>query len=244
MNNMNNIYISETYERMDQMTMDNINVNNEAHISGEICGELSFSHEIYGEAFYSFTLRVMRLSDMCDYINVTVSERLISNMELHDGSMVCVNGQFRSYNNYCETGNRLILTVFARDIKEFCEADDEEINSNPNQIYLNGFLCKAPVYRTTPFGREITDLLIAVNRAYNKSDYIPCIAWGRNARYSSSLNVGDNIKIWGRIQSREYQKKISDDESVTKTAYEISVSKMEVSSESKGNEDDSDAILA
>ncbi len=237
MNNMNNIYISETYERMDQMTMDNVNVNNEAHLSGEIDGELSFSHEIYGEAFYSFTLKVMRLSDMCDYINVTVSERLISNMELHHGSMVCVNGQFRSYNNYCETGNRLILTVFARDIQEVDVENDEEMNSNPNQIYLNGFLCKAPVYRTTPFGREITDLLIAVNRAYNKSDYIPCIAWGRNARYSSSLNVGDNIKIWGRIQSREYQKKISEDETVTKTAYEISVSKMEVSSDVKDSED-------
>ena len=234
---MNNIYISETYERMDQMTMDNINVNNEAHLLGEIDGELSFSHEIYGEAFYSFTLKVMRLSDMCDYINVTVSERLISNMELRDGSMVCVNGQFRSYNNYCETGNRLILTVFARDIKEVDEENDEDINSNPNQIYLNGFLCKPPVYRTTPFGREITDLLIAVNRAYNKSDYIPCIAWGRNARYSSSLSVGDNIKIWGRIQSREYQKKISEDETITKTAYEISVSKMEVSSDAKDSED-------
>jgi len=244
LNNMNNIYISETYERMDQMTMDNINVNNEAHLSGEISGELSFSHEIYGEAFYSFTLKVMRLSDMCDYINVTVSERLISNMELHDGSTVCVNGQFRSYNNYCETGNRLILTVFARDIREIDDLDDEETDLNPNQIYLNGFLCKAPVYRTTPFGREITDLLIAVNRAYNKSDYIPCIAWGRNARYSSSLNVGDNIKIWGRIQSREYQKKISDEESITKTAYEISVSKMEVNTDSKAGEDDSAANLA
>ena len=135
-----------------------------------------------------------------------------------------VKGQFRSYNNYTESGNKLILTVFARDI----EINPEEVNlKNPNYIYLNGFLCKKPVYRTTPFGREITDILIAVNRAYNKSDYIPCIAWGRNARFAGSLEVGENIKIWGRIQSREYQKKISETESITKTAYEISVSKME-----------------
>ncbi|MDY3304578.1 MAG: single-stranded DNA-binding protein [Clostridia bacterium] len=222
--------------------MDNINVNNEVQLTGTVEGELNFSHEIYGEAFYCFVLKVMRLSDICDYINVTVSERLLQNLEIHEGLEVTVNGQFRSYNNYSETGNRLILTVFARDIAKRADLSDEEVNSNPNYIFLNGFLCKKPVYRSTPFGREITDLLIAVNRAYNKSDYIPCIAWGRNARYSSSLNVGDNIKIWGRIQSREYQKKISDDESVTKTAYEISVSKMEVSSEKK-SEEESDADI-
>lgn len=210
------------------MTMDNINVNNEASLTGTIEGGLSFSHEIYGEAFYSFVLKVLRLSDICDYINITVSERLIQNMELEHGSRVTVSGQFRSYNNYCDTGNRLILTVFARDIKKIEDESCELDGQNPNHIYLNGFLCKPPVYRTTPFGREITDLLIAVNRAYNKSDYIPCIAWGRNARYSSTLSVGDNIRIWGRIQSREYQKRISEDETVTKTAYEISVSKMEV----------------
>ena len=224
------------------MTMDNINVNNEVQLTGTVEGELNFSHEIYGEAFYCFVLKVMRLSDICDYINVTVSERLLQNLEIHEGLEVTVNGQFRSYNNYSEAGNRLILTVFARDIAKRADLSDEEVNSNPNYIFLNGFLCKKPVYRSTPFGREITDLLIAVNRAYNKSDYIPCIAWGRNARYSSSLNVGDNIKIWGRIQSREYQKKISEDESVTKTAYEISVSKMEVSSEKK-SEEESDADI-
>ena len=213
--------------------MDNINVNNEVRLCGEIQGELSFGHEIYGEAFYSFVLKVMRLSDICDYINITVSERLIRNMDLHDGSEVCVDGQFRSYNNYSESGNRLILTVFARDISLLDDNSEDIKLHNPNYIYLNGFLCKAPVYRTTPFGREITDLLIAVNRAYNKSDYIPCIAWGRNARYSSGFNVGDNIRIWGRIQSREYQKRISEDESITKTAYEISVSKMEVMQSAK-----------
>ncbi len=209
--------------------MDNVNVNNEVKLSGIVDSELSLSHEIYGEAFYSFVLRVMRLSDICDYINVTVSERLIDNLDIQLGSFVTVSGQFRSYNNYSETGSKLILTVFARDIEYADEASDE-VMKNPNYIYLNGFLCKQPVYRTTPFGREITDILVAVNRAYNKSDYIPCIAWGRNARFSSNLNVGDNIKIWGRIQSREYQKRLSEEETITKTAYEISISKMEVTS--------------
>ncbi|MBO5744013.1 MAG: single-stranded DNA-binding protein [Clostridia bacterium] len=209
--------------------MDNVNLNNEVKLTGLVDSELKVSHEIYGEAFYSFVLRVMRLSDICDYINVTVSERLLSSLELKKGSFVTVNGQFRSYNNYSDTGSRLILTVFARDIVISDEFSQEASGTNPNYIYLNGFLCKMPVYRTTPFGREITDILIAVNRAYNKSDYIPCIAWGRNARFSSNLSVGDNIKIWGRIQSREYQKKISENETITKTAYEISISKMEVS---------------
>jgi len=237
----NVIYISmhflKTYERMVQLTTDNIGANNEAILLGTVEGELGFSHEIYGETFYSFILKVMRLSDICDYINVTVSERLIQNMNITSGSKVSVTGQFRSYNNYSETGNRLILTVFARDIREESDTEDLLSEKNPNSIFLDGFLCKAPVYRTTPFGREITDLLIAVNRAYNKSDYIPCIAWGRNARYSSGLSVGDNIKVWGRIQSREYQKKISEDECVTKTAYEISISKMEVIPSAINNED-------
>lgn len=223
--------------------MDNVNLNNEVKLTGLVDSELKVSHEIYGEAFYSFVLRVMRLSDICDYINVTVSERLLSSLDLKKGSFVTVNGQFRSYNNYSDTGSRLILTVFARDIVISDEFSQESSGINPNYIYLNGFLCKAPVYRTTPFGREITDILIAVNRAYNKSDYIPCIAWGRNARFSSNLNVGDNIKIWGRIQSREYQKKISEDEVVTKTAYEISISKMEVSGQIN-QEDQSEEIIS
>ncbi len=198
--------------------------NNEVFLTGTVDSELTYSHEVYGEGFYSFFIKIFRLSNMFDRINVTVSERLIKDLDLYEGCEISVAGQFRSYNNYSQEGNKLILTVFARDIS----AGNFDLEKNPNQIYLNGFLCKPPVYRTTPFGREITDLLLAVNRAYNKSDYIPCIAWGRNARFSSTLNVGDNIKIWGRIQSREYQKKISETESITKTAYEISVSKMEV----------------
>lgn len=211
------------------MAMDNISLNNEVELTGTVDSELKFSHEVYGEGFYLFSVRVMRLSDISDTINVTISERLLQNITVSYGDTVCISGQFRSYNNYTNGGNKLILTVFARDI---CVNPEEIKFKNPNHIFLNGFLCKKPVYRTTPFGREITDILIAVNRAYNKSDYIPCIAWGRNTRFAGNLEVGENIRIWGRIQSREYQKKISETESVTKTAYEISVSKMEAANKS------------
>ncbi len=209
------------------MVTDSINLNNEVILTGKAISELKYSHEVYGEGFYSFLLDVPRLSDISDVINITVSERLLKDLDLKIGDALTINGQFRSYNNYSDSGNKLILTVFARDIMPAAENDSKQ---NPNHIFLNGFLCKKPVYRTTPFGREITDILIAVNRAYNKSDYIPCIAWGRNARFSSGLDVGENIKIWGRIQSREYQKRISEDNVITKTAYEISISKMEVAS--------------
>jgi len=207
------------------MTNDGIN-NNEVELVGTVESELSFSHEVYGEGFYKFTLDVPRLSDISDKISITVSERLLTDVNLVIGKTIFVSGQFRSYNNYSETGNKLILTVFARDI--VTDGDIQE-DKNPNHIFLNGFLCKKPVYRTTPFGREITDILIAVNRAYNKSDYIPAIAWGRNARFASTLEIGENVKIWGRIQSRDYQKKIDEENVITKTAYEISISKMDIS---------------
>ncbi len=191
---------------------------------GRIAKEREFSHEIYGEGFYIYTIEIPRLSDACDILPLTISERLLVGLELGLGDYVKVEGQFRSYNKFIDGSNKLILTVFARDIVRL---DDDGGVKNPNQIYLDGFICKAPIYRETPFGREITDLLIAVNRSYNKSDYIPSIAWGRNARFSSKLEVGDNIRIWGRIQSREYQKKYNDGSVVTRTAYEVSISKME-----------------
>jgi single-stranded DNA-binding protein len=203
----------------------NIVENNVVTISGEIITELEFSHEVYGEGFYSFFIEVPRLSDYYDIIPVTISERLIVNQSLDVGNFIEIEGQFRSYNSFTSEGNKLILTVFAREINLL---DNEGNIRNPNQIFLNGYVCKKPIYRTTPFGREITDILLAVNRPYSKSDYIPCIAWGRNARYSESLSVGDNIKLWGRIQSRKYQKKLDTGEILSKTAYEVSVSKMEV----------------
>ncbi|WP_315122079.1 single-stranded DNA-binding protein [uncultured Clostridium sp.] len=208
--------------------MENVLQNNKIYLEGVVSSELEFSHEMYGEGFYTFYVEVQRLSDAKDQLFVTISERLIGNMDLKIGSEVVVEGQLRSYNKFVEGSNRLILTVFARNI-EYCI----ERTKNPNQILLNGFICKPPVYRTTPFGREIADLLLAVNRAYNKSDYIPTIAWGRNARFCEELGVGDNVRIWGRLQSREYQKKISEDEVIKKIAYEVSISKMEKVSDDK-----------
>ena len=204
--------------------MDNNVSNNQAAIIGTIEDEFVFNHEIYAEKFYTCTVRVPRLSGTSDDIRVMVSERLIMDGEYNVGDVVEVTGQFRSYNSYENGDNRLVLTVFAKDIMHYEETD----NKNPNTLYLNGFICKTPVYRTTPFGREITDLLLAVNRSYNKSDYIPIIAWGRNARFAKNLNVGDNVKIWGRIQSRTYQKRISEEETITKTAYEVSTNRIEL----------------
>jgi primosomal replication protein N len=214
----------------------NIIENNMATISGKVVSNVEFSHEVYGEGFYYFMLEVPRLSDSSDKIPITISERLTSKDKLIIGTIIEVEGQFRSYNSYNSEGNKLLLTVFAREI---IFLEDEKKIRNPNQIYLNGFICKRPIYRTTPFGREITDLLLAVNRPYNKSDYIPCIAWGRNARFSERLSVGDNIKIWGRVQSRAYQKRLESGDVLNKVAYEVSVSKMEIAGkESDSNKSD------
>ena len=198
--------------------------NNKVQLSGTVDSELIFSHLIYGEKFYLFKLKVPRLSEKYDLINITISERFFTIKEPKIGDIVDIKGQFRSYNNFSNIGNRLMLTVFVKEIEYL-----ESINliNNPNTIFLNGYICKPPIYRTTPFMREITDILLAVNRSYNKSDYIPCIAWGRNAKYAEGFDVGTNLKIWGRIQSREYQKRITDEEFETKTAYEISICKME-----------------
>lgn len=203
--------------------MENNICNNRAEVIGFVEDEPVFSHELFGENFYTFTLRIPRLSGINDYIKIMISDRLMTDFDIEIGKEAEITGQFRSYNSYNEGENRLILTVFAKDIKI------PETEKNPNSLYLNGFVCKEPIYRTTPFGREITDILLAVNRTYNKSDYIPVIAWGRNARYCRSFNVGDCIKIWGRIQSREYQKKLDENTTVTKTAYEVSISKLELS---------------
>ena len=192
--------------------------NNVVTVSGEITSEPTFTHSVCGEGFYELTLAVSRLSGHIDVLPITVSERLMEGMDLSLGNHITVNGQFRSYNKLEENRSKLMLTVFARNVTDYDEED------NPNRIEVKGFLCKPPMYRTTPFKREICDLLVAVNRSYNKSDYIPCIAWGRNARFVNTLNVGDRIEIVGRIQSREYQKNTDDGQTLTKTAYEVSVS--------------------
>ena len=201
--------------------MINLNLqNNKVYLKGEIITEARFSHEIYGEGFYEMDVLVKRLSGQADILPVTISERLIESANLKIGSTLMALGQFRSYNKQVDGKSKLMLTVFVREVLE------EEYGKNPNNIVLSGYICKPPVYRTTPFNREIADLLIAVNRAYNKSDYIPCIAWGRNARFVKNLSVGERVALSGRIQSREYQKKLSETEIKTLIAYEVSVSKL------------------
>lgn len=201
---------------------------NAVEVIGKVNSLMEFSHEMYGEGFYNFDLEVPRLSNSVDILPVTISERLIVNTDLPIGSYVQILGQLRSYNRYVDNTSRLVLTVFARDINALEDEDElSELLKSPNEIYLDGYICKTPIYRTTPFGREISDLLIAVNRAYNKSDYIPCIAWGRNARFCEKLLIGDHIRLWGRIQSREYQKRYNNDKVETKVAYEVSISKLE-----------------
>ena len=195
--------------------------NNKVYLKGGIITDAEFSHEVYGEKFYEMSVMVKRLSGQADILPITISDRLIVDKNLQVGSIINAIGQFRSYNKLVDGRSKLMLTVFIREL-----LDDEEVYKNPNNIVLCGYICKPPVYRTTPFNREIADLLIAVNRSYNKSDYIPCIAWGRNARFVKNLEVGEKIAISGRIQSREYQKRLSDTETVTMTAYEVSISKL------------------
>ena len=207
--------------------------NNVVEVMGKIVSQVTFSHEVYGEGFYSFTIEAARLSDNADLLPVTISERLIDKELLTIGTVVDIKSQLRSYNNYNNKKNKLVLTIFVRQI----EIIQEQVEINPNQIFLNGYICKPPIYRVTPFGREIADILVAVNRAYNKSDYIPCIAWGRNAKFAGNLKVGENIKLWGRIQSRKYQKKNGEDVE-EKIAYEVSISKLDIT-ENKQKDDDS-----
>ena len=204
--------------------------NNSLVLMGKVANEKTFSHEIYGEKFYQFSLSVPRLSGNADNIPITISERLFRDEDIAIGKNVKVNGQFRSYNGYENNKNRLVLTVFVKDI-EFLPDGDEVLSDKDvvsNEVDLTGFICKPPIYRQTPFGREITDILIAVNRSYNKSDYIPCIAWGRNARFCSKMPVGTEVKVTGRVQSRNYEKKYEDGTVEQRVAYEVSVSNLEV----------------
>lgn len=207
----------------------NYSENNHLVLVGKIVSEKTYSHEIYGEKFYIFNLEVVRLSSTTDIIPITISERLLTDLEIVIGKEVKVEGQFRSYNSYENERNRLILTVFAKEIEEVVnEESEEEKNDVTNEVTLVGYVCKKPIYRQTPFGREIADVLLAVNRAYNKSDYIPCIAWGRNARFCQNMEVGTEVKIVGRVQSRTYEKKYEDGRVETRVAYEVSIASMEV----------------
>ncbi len=205
--------------------MDKIIENNQVTLIGTIISEFTYSHELFGEGFYMTSIKVDRLSESADIIPMMISERLVDVNADYTGEKIIVNGQFRSYNRHEERKNRLVLSVFAREI-EF--VDEIAENARTNQIFLDGFICKEPIYRKTPLGREIADLLLAVNRPYGKSDYIPCVCWGRNARYASNLDVGLRVTAKGRIQSREYTKKHDDGTVEMKTAYEVSISRLEV----------------
>ena len=201
------------------MNYDLIN-NNSVELSGEVLDDPKYSHEIYNEAFFEFNLKVMRLSDSYDIVPVTISEKLLLDNNLTKGSKISVSGQFRSFNKMEDGKSKLMLTMFVRDLKPFNES------VNPNKIEITGYICKEPVYRTTPFKREICDVLLAVNRNYNKSDYLPCIAWGRNARFVKNLQVGDKVVVSGRIQSREYQKRQDNGIMESHVAYEVSLSQV------------------
>ena len=218
----------------------NYSENNHLVLRGKIVSEKSYSHEIYGEKFYVFNLEVIRLSSTVDIIPITVSERLLTGLNLEIGKKVAVEGQFRSYNNYENERNRLILTVFAKEITEV--EGEEEKEEVTNEVVLVGYVCKKPIYRQTPFGREIADVLLAVNRAYNKSDYIPSIAWGRNARFCQNMEVGTEVKITGRVQSRTYEKKFEDGTSETRVAYEVSIASMEVVNEEENEEQPEEVV--
>lgn len=214
--------------------------NNHIVLVGKVTSDKRFSHEIYGEKFYVFDLSVPRLSGNSDIIPVTISERLMVNGELPLNTKVTVEGQFRSYNSYGEGRNRLVLTVFAKNVT-LLEDQENEVEAKKdfisNEVTLIGYICKKPIYRQTPFGREIADILLAVNRAYNKSDYIPCIAWGRNARFCSKMAVGTEVKMTGRIQSRMYEKKHEDGTIEPRIAYEVSMANLELIGENKKSDE-------
>ena len=202
--------------------------NNKVSVIGEVISEFTFSHEVFGEGFYLVSLAVSRLSDQVDIIPLMISERLLDVTQDYRGRTVEAIGQFRSYNCHEGVKNRLVLSVFVRELNFLEEFTD---CTKTNQIYLDGYICKEAIYRKTPLGREIADILLAVNRPYGKSDYIRCIAWGRNARYASGFAVGARVKVWGRVQSREYTKKLNETECEKRVAYEVSVSKMECETE-------------
>ena len=194
---------------------------NIVNLRGELEEELTFSHEIFGEKFYSARIKIHRLSDTYDVLPITISERLLEEVNLNENNLVDLVGQLRSYNKNIDNKNKLVLTVFAREIKV---VDGEA--KDPNNIFLDGYICKDPIYRKTPLGREIADLLVAINRPYNKSDYIPSIVWGRNAKFAKNLMVGDRIQRWGRVLSRDYEKKLENGEVEKRVAYEVSISKI------------------
>lgn len=184
-----------------------------------LCGTMDtppvFSHENHGRRFYGFFLSVERLSGTLDRLRVLVDLELLNEADCAWGERVAVTGQVRSFNQITETGRHLVISVYAESLELTDEAPDD-------QVTLTGTLCRDPVYRRTPLGREICDGMLAVNRTYRRTDYLPCIFWGRTARQIAGLTTGARITLTGRLQSREYTKVLPDGETETRTAYEIS----------------------
>lgn len=204
--------------------MENYSDNNSILIGGVVVSEPEFSHEVFEEKFYSFNLETKRLSDYNDVLPVIISERLIDIKSIKNGLLVKIKGQFRSYNKLVDNKSKLVLSIFAKEI----EVIEDESVITLNEANFIGYICKNPIYRKTPLGREIADVLVAVNRSYKKSDYIPCILWGRNAKFCETLSVGSRVKLTGRIQSRKYEKKLEDGTVLSKVAYEVSISKFAI----------------
>jgi single-stranded DNA-binding protein len=216
--------------------MENAINNNNITLAGVVEKEPEYSHEVLGEGFYVFMLKCSRTSGNKDTLPVMISDRLVDIREIKVGQVVTVSGQIRSFNRHIDdVKSKLILSVFARELELAQDVTELPFEENINTVILDGFVCKPPIYRCTPKGREIADILVAVNRPYGKSDYIPCIAWGRNARFAGGLEVGEHIQIQGRFQSREYSKKISDNEIETRVAYEVSVSRIDYAEEGEAN---------
>lgn len=207
--------------------------NNKVKVIGKLKDKFEFNYESHSEKFYGGIVQVRRMSGTYDEINVTVSERLMMGTEYKPGAVIEIDGEYRSYNELEAGKNHLILTLFAKEIS-LCA---DENKTHINDISLNGFICKKPIHRGTPLGRQITDILLAVNRKYNKSDYIPLIIWGRNAVFAETLNVGDNVTLHGRIQSRAYEKTLADGKTVTKIAYEVSVNEIKLVEKFKSEEE-------
>ena len=223
----------------------NYSENNHLVLVGKVTSEKRFSHETYGEKFYIFDMEVARLSDTTDIIPVTASERILNDELLTIGNKLVIRGQFRSYNSYVNEKSKLVLTVFAKDVlteADLSEEELEETKRTSNEVTLVGYICKSPIYRQTPFGREIADVLLAVNRAYNKSDYIPTIAWGRNARFCQNLAIGTEVKIVGRVQSRNYEKKYEDGTVESRVAYEVSIASLQVVKEDNNENEENSEI--
>lgn len=213
-------------------------VKNQVRIVGEVIESFTFSHKVYGEAFYAATVKVPRYSEAYDVIRIIVSDRLVDVSADWEGCWISVDGQFRSHSKKQPDGRaKLELFVFVFNVEPL-EASDMPIKEM-NYIVLDGYLCKTPVYRETPRGRKITDILFAVNRAGGKSDYIPCICWERNALYAAAFEPGAHFILNGRIQSRVYHKPLGDGNVEERTAWEVSVSTIQlVEEEGEGNHED------